>query len=136
MSRVIRTVCGVLGFGGVAAAAFNAMSEGGLQADFTTTSTLLGGFIFLYAAFFGTLPWGGTDEVVQGPNEMTRSKWQMFWIAFVAFLTVATAYLVEKGIFREADIVVLALVFLLFACVGIALYFYIKSRSEDTGIKW
>ena len=136
MSRVIRIVCGLLGFGGVAAAAFNAISKGGVQADFTTTSTLIGSFIFLYAAFFGTIPWGGPDEVEQGPNEMTKSKWQVFWIAFVAFLVVATAFLAEKGVFLEADIVVLALVLLLFALVGIALYFYIRSRPEDIGIKW
>jgi cytochrome bd-type quinol oxidase subunit 2 len=134
MSPITRVICGVLGVGGVAAIAFNAVANGGLEADFTFISSLLGGFVFLYIALFGTLPWRDSGEIEEG--EMSRSKWQMFWIALVTFMTVATAFLAKKGVFREADVVVLALVGMMFAAVGIALYLYIKNRAEDTNIKW
>ena len=119
--------------GGVAAIAFNAIEKGGLEADFTFFGSLLGGSLFLYAALFGTLPWGDPGQVEKG--EMSKSKWQMYWIAMVAFLTVATAFLARKGVLQEADVVVLALVGLMFGAVGIALYFYIKNRAEDINIK-
>ena len=67
---------------------------------------------------------------------MSKSKWQMYWIAIVVFLVMTTTFLARKGVFREADIVVLALVGLMFAVVGVALYFYIKNRAEDFNIKW
>ncbi len=134
MSPITRAVCGFLGFGGVAAIAFNAIAKGGVEVDFTFISSLLGGFVFIYAALFGTLPWGGSDDVEEG--EMSKSKWQMFWVALIVFLTVATAFLAKKGVFQYADVVVLALVGMMFAVVGIALYFYIKNRTEDINIRW
>lgn len=135
MSPTIRAICGVLGFSGVAAIAFNAFTEGGLEADFMFFSSLLGGFVFLYAAFFGALPRGESGGREGEEGGMSKSKWQLFWIAFLVFLIVAMAFLAEKGVFEGADVVVLALVGIMFALVGVALYFYIKNRAEDTNIR-
>ena len=62
MSPIVRTICGVLGISGVAAIAFNAFREGGIEPDFMLFGSLFGAFVFLYAAFFGSLPWGASDE--------------------------------------------------------------------------
>ena len=123
-----------MGVGGVAAIGFNAIAEGRLETDFFFFSGLIGGFLFVYAALFGTLPWGEPSRVEEG--EMSKSKWQLYWIAIVGFLVMTTTFLARKGVFREADIVVFALVGLMFAVVGVALYFYIKNRAEDFNIKW
>jgi len=136
MSPIIRAISGVLGFGGVAAIAFNAYSKGDFEADFLFFSSLLGGFAFLYIAFFGVLPWGASDNREVEKGAMSKSKWQLFWIAIVVFLAVATAFLAEKGVFQEASIVVLAIVGISFAVIGVALYFYIRDRAEDINIRW
>jgi nicotinamide riboside transporter PnuC len=136
MSPITRAICGVLGVGGVAAIAFNAIAKGGFEFDSAFFTSLIGGFIFLYAAFFGTFPWGGLDHAEGEEREMSKSKWQKFWIVFVTFLIVATGFLAKKGVFQNADIVVLALVFMMFVIVGIALYFFIRSRTEDVNIRW
>jgi uncharacterized membrane-anchored protein len=134
MSAITRIICGVLGLGGVAAIVFNANARGNLEADFFFVSGLLGGLAFLYIAMFGTRLSGEPDRIEKG--EMSKGKWQMFWIAIVAFLTFATVFLAKKKVFQQADIVVLALVGMMFSVVGIALYFYIKNRAEDTDTHW
>lgn len=123
----------MLGFAGVAAIAFNAYSEGSIEFDFRLFSSLLGGFLFLYVAFFGALPWGTPGGRDGDKKEMSKPKWQMFWAAVVVFLIVATSFLSSKGVFEEANFVVLGIVGLSFALVGVALYFFIKDRPEDLG---
>jgi cell division protein FtsW (lipid II flippase) len=123
----------VLGFAGVAAIAFNAYSEGSIEPDFMLFSSSLGGFLFLYVAFFGALPWGAPSDRDGGKEEMSKTKWQMFWAAVVVFLVIVTSFLSSKGVFEEADLVVLVIVGLLFALVGVALYLFIRDRPEDLG---
>lgn len=133
MSPIIRIVCGVLGIAGVAAIAFNAYADGRIEFNFMLLGSLLGGFLFLYAAFFGSLP-GVTPSARSGDKgKMSKVKWQMFWAAIVVFLILATSFLSKKGVFEGADIVVLCIVGLLFALVGVAVYFYVKDRPEDLG---
>ncbi len=133
MSPIVRIICGVLGFGGISAIAFNAYVEGGLQFDLALSGSLLGGFLFLYAAFFGSLPWGtpGTRDGDKG--KMSKTKWQLFWAMVIVFLVMATSFLSEKGIFEEASLVVLGIVGFLFALVGVAVYFYVRDRPDDFG---
>lgn len=129
----IRVICGVLGFAGVAAIAFNAYVEGGIEIDLQLLAGLLGGFLFLHVAFFGALPWGMPGDHGDGKKAMSRPKWQMFWAAFVVFLAMATWFLSRKGVFDEASLVVLSMVGFLYALVGVALYFFIKDRPENLG---
>lgn len=50
-------------------------------------------------------------------------------------MIVTTAFLAEERVFQDAGVVVLALVELIFAVVGIALYFCVKNRAEDINIR-
>lgn len=134
MSPIARSICGVLGFGGIVAIAFNAYSEGGVNLDFVFYSGLFGAFVFLYVAISGNPPWSETSYFDDGERKMSRVKWQKFWVATVTFLAICTAFLAEKGVFENADIVTLLIVGLLFAVVGVALYVYVKGRPED--IHW
>jgi hypothetical protein len=47
----------VIGILGVAAIAFNASQDGGLQLDFVLFASFFAGSIFLYVSFFGKYPW-------------------------------------------------------------------------------
>ena len=132
-SPTVRVICGILGFAGVAAIAFNAYSEGSIEFDFTLFSSLLGGFLFLYAAFFGALPWGRSSGRGGDKERMSNNKWQMFWDAVVVFLVIATLVISEKGVFEETNLVVLVIVGFMFALVGVALYVYVKDLPEDLG---
>lgn len=62
-SPLIRTICGVLGFAGTSAIAFNAVRDG-IQPSVILAAQLFGGFLFLYVSFFGVLPWetAGTEH--------------------------------------------------------------------------
>ncbi|MBT8083355.1 MAG: hypothetical protein KJO56_13095 [Gammaproteobacteria bacterium] len=130
ISPLVRAICGVLGVCGVAALAFNAFREGGIEPGFGLFGGVFGGFVFLYAALFGSLPWGGSPERDGDKGKMSRSKWQMFWAAFVVFLVLATYYLSEKGVFELHSLVVLSIVGVSFGIVGIALYFFIRDRPD------
>lgn len=131
MSPFVRTICGVLGISGVAAIAFNAIRDGKIEPDFMLFGSMFGGFVLLYAAFFGSLPWGTSDEPDSDKGTMTKSKWQMFWAAFVVFLVIATHFLFKKGVFEEYSLVVLCFVGVQFVIVGIAIYFFIRDRPDD-----
>ena len=131
MSPITRIICGVLGVGGIAAIAFNANSTGGIAIDFAFISSIFGVFVFLYVALFGASPWRESVARDNDERKMTRYKWQLFWVSTIAFLAVATAFLAKKGVFDEANLVVLVMIGFLFALVGVALYFYIKDRPED-----
>ncbi len=121
----------MLGFTGVAAIAINAYLEGGLELDFMLFSSTLGAFFFLYVAFFGALPWGMSGDRDSEKGKMSRTKWQVFGSAFVVFLLMATSFLSKKGVFEEANLVILGMVGILFALVGLALYFFVKDRPDD-----
>jgi hypothetical protein len=67
ISPVVRAISGVIGILGVAAIAFNALQDGGLQPDFMLFASFFAGFVFLYVSFFGKYPWDNskaddTDE--------------------------------------------------------------------------
>lgn len=132
-SSTVRVICGVLGFAGVAAIGFNAFSEGIIEFDFMLFGSLLGGFLFLHVAFFGALPWGTSSGRGGDKGKMSKTKWQIFWGAFVIFLVMATSLLSKKGVFEKANLVVLGMVGFMFALVGVALYVYVKDRPEDLG---
>lgn len=131
ISPLVRTICGVLGISGIAAFAFNAFREGGIEPGFVLFGSMFGGFLFLYAAFFGSLPWGVSDKRDSEKGLMTKPKWQMFWAAFVVFLLVATYFLSEKGVFEEYSLVVLGIVGVSFGVVGIAIYLFVRDRPDD-----
>lgn len=65
--------------------------------------------------------------------KMTNKKWLEFWSAIIIFLLMTTHYLFRKGVFNDADLVVLGIIGFLFCAVGVALYVYIKERTEDPG---
>mgnify|MGYP001820397197 len=65
--------------------------------------------------------------------KMTKRKWLEFWSAIIIFLLMTTYYLFRKGAFNNADLVVLGIVGFIFCVVGVAVYFYIKERTEDPG---
>ena len=123
----------MLGFAGVAAIAFNAYADGGVKFDFILFSSLAGGFLFLYVAFFGALPWGMSSGRGGDKGRMSKTKWRSFWAAVVVFLVIATSFLFSKGVFEDADLVVLGIVGFLFAAAGVALYFYVRDRPDDFG---
>lgn len=131
MSPIVRIICGVLGIGGVASIAFNVHAEGSAELNFMLLGSLLGGFLFLYAAFFGSLPGIAASARSGDKGKMSKVKWQIFWAALLVFLIMFTSFLSEKGVFEGADKVVLCIVGLLFALVGLATYFYVRDRPED-----
>ena len=63
--------------------------------------------------------------------KMTKRKWLEFWWAIIIFSLMTTYYLFQKGVFSDADFVVLGIVGLVFCAVGAALYFFIKGRNDD-----
>lgn len=133
ISPLVRIISGVLGVAGFAAIAFNASREGGIDPNFMFYCSMLGGFIFLYASVFGSIPWHVSNTDDGSKTKMTKGKWQMFWGALVVFLAVTTSFLFEKGVFAESDLVVLGIIGFLFCIVGVALYLYVKERPDDLG---
>lgn len=133
ISPIIRAVSGLLGIASLAAIVFDASKAGGIELDSGFLVSMLGGAIFLYAAIIGSIPWDVPSTNDGEKATMTKTKWHLFWGAFVVFLVVMMSFLSEKGIFAEADLVVLGIVGLLLCMVGIALYFYVKGRSDDLG---
>lgn len=57
MSPLVQLASGVIGILGFVAIAFNAANDGGLHFGVITFATFFAGFIFLFAAFFGSYPW-------------------------------------------------------------------------------
>ena len=133
ISPFVRAISALLGVASFASIANNAAKAGSVEPDSGFVVSLLGGVIFLYAAFFGSIPWDVSSIDDGDKATMTKGKWQMFWGAVVVFLVMATVSLYEKGVFAEADLVVLGIVALLFCFVGVAIYFYVKGRSDDLG---
>jgi peptidoglycan/LPS O-acetylase OafA/YrhL len=133
ISPFVRAISGLLGVASFAAVAYNASKAGGIEPDSGFFVSMLGGVIFLYAAFFGSIPWDVSSTSDGDKAKMTKGKWQMFWGAFVVFLVVMTSSLSEKGVFAEADLVVLGIVGFIFCIVGVALYLFVKGRSDDLG---
>ncbi len=130
-SPLARAVCGVLGVAGAAAIAFNAHAEGGVEPDFVLFSSLLGTFFFLYVAFFGELPAGEPGAPAAGKEPMSKGQWRVFWAAFVTAAGCMTYFLFRKGVFETGSIVVLLIVGACLAVIGVALYFYVKGRTDE-----
>lgn len=133
ISPFVRVISGLLGVASFAAIAYNGSNAGGIEPGSAFFVSMLGGVIFLYAAFFGSIPWDVPSSNDGDKATMTKGKWQMFWGAFVVFLVMTMSFLSEKGVFAEADLVVLGIVGFLFCIVGVAIYLYVKGRSDDLG---
>jgi hypothetical protein len=62
ISPFIRIVSGVIGVVGFAAVASDVSQNGGLNPNILLFASFFAGFVFLYAALFGTYPWGRTKR--------------------------------------------------------------------------
>jgi hypothetical protein len=62
ISPFIRIVSGVICVLGFAAIAFNFSQNGGLNPSILLFASFFAGFVFLYAALFGTYPWDRTKR--------------------------------------------------------------------------
>ena len=57
ISPLVRATSGVIGILGLAAIAFNAVNDGGLELNIGTFASFFALFIFLFVASFGKYPW-------------------------------------------------------------------------------
>ena len=131
-SPFVRVVCGVLGLAGAAAIAFNAYTKGSVEPDFTLFTVLLGTFFFLFVAFYGELPIGEAGAPAEEKAAMTEGQWRVFWAAFTVSAGSMTYFLFRKGVFETGSLVVLLIVGACLAAIGVAIYFYVKSRNDDS----
>ncbi len=130
-SPVVRAICGVLGLAGAAAIAGNAFDQGRVEPDFMFFSSLLGAFFFLYVAFYGELPVGEAGAPTNEEAAMSEGQWRVFWAAFLVSAGTMTYFLYRKGVFETGSLVVLLIVGACLAIVGVAIYFYVKGRTDD-----
>lgn len=130
-SPLIRLLCGILGFAGAGAIAFNVFKRGSVEPDFTFFASLLGTYFFVYVAFYGESPTSEPGAPVADSGPMTAGQWRVFWAAFVVSIASMTYFLLKKGVFDSGSPVVLLIVGVAFALIGIAIYLFVKGRTDD-----